>query len=220
MQQVIWPSWTFEKAFGHSEWHSGEKLYNCEQCGDAGDLKRHLVTHSGEKPHKCAQCKHSTTQASALKTHIMTHTGVKPHQCGQCGYSSNKLPNMRQHKKVHSGEKPHTCSQCDFSQLAIWRYTRETYILEKSYTSVTNAPTVLVHQVKCKVTKYPTLRRRLSCAMIATKHLNIRRVWQNMVSNTLLQTRLPFVRLFYKVTKQNVRKYCWLLKSAKTPVVT
>ena len=118
MQQVIWPSWTFEKAFGHSEWHSGDKLYNCEQCGDAGDLKRHLVTHSGEKPHRCAQCKHSTTQAGALKTHIMTHTGVKPHQCGQCGYSSNKLPNMRQHEKVHSGAKPHKCAQCDFSQLA------------------------------------------------------------------------------------------------------
>ena len=164
--------------------HSRDKLNNCEQCsksfGLAGDLKKHLLIHSGEKPHKCVQCNFSSTQTIHLRKHIMTHTGVKPHQCGQCGFSSITLGKMRQHKTLEKSLRNVHSVTFQGSQPTIWRGTCGEHILEKSHTNATNALTVLFQQVNCKATKYPTLRRRLSSAMLATKLSNINGAWLNM----------------------------------------
>ena len=61
--------------------HTGEKLHKCAACnksfGEAGTLRKHMLTHTGEKPHSCAQCKKSFSQAGNLRAHILTHNAEK-----------------------------------------------------------------------------------------------------------------------------------------------
>ena len=76
---------------------------------------------------------------------------------------------------THSGEKPHRCSECDFSSSTTSNLTIHTRsaLTGKNHTSVANASKVLFLQVICTATQNPMLRRRLSFAMIAAKHLNM-----------------------------------------------
>ena len=118
-----------------------------------------MLTHSGDKSHSCVQCSKSFNRAYILK-------------CDQCNFASHLKDSLTKHKMTHSGEKHHRCSQCGFSSITTSQLTinmRSVHTGEKPYKCGK-----CVHSF-CKATQDPTERRKLSFAIIAAKHLNMKR---------------------------------------------
>ena len=84
----------------------------------AGNLRVHKIIHTGEKPFECKQCGERFSQAGNLRVHESNHTGKKPFECKQCGKCFIKAGILRVHKRFQPGEKPFECKQCGkcFSQ--------------------------------------------------------------------------------------------------------
>nr|XP_045007166.1 zinc finger and SCAN domain-containing protein 20 isoform X2 [Jaculus jaculus] len=95
---------------------SGEKLYQCSECGrcfsKSSALISHQRIHTGEKPYECAECGKSFSKSSTLANHQRTHTGEKPYMCVDCGKSFSERSKLITHQRVHTGEKPYKCLEC------------------------------------------------------------------------------------------------------------
>ncbi|XP_044522509.1 zinc finger protein 300-like [Gracilinanus agilis] len=104
------PSQNSELA-AHQIIHSGEKPYECQQCGkaftDRGSLVKHQRIHTGEKPYECKQCGKAFTVKGSLDRHQTVHTGEKPYECQQCGKAFTDRGNLAVHQRIHTGEKPY-----------------------------------------------------------------------------------------------------------------
>ena len=117
--------------------HSGERLYQCNQCdyfcSDPGILRIHLKRHSRDKSNKCNLCNFVSIWPANLKIHLKTHSGEKLDRCSQCGYASFGAGNPRNHLKTDNEERSNKCSQ--------WRL-----IMEKRQTNAIRGNLHLIKQ--------------------------------------------------------------------------
>ncbi|XP_036936656.1 oocyte zinc finger protein XlCOF6-like [Acanthopagrus latus] len=102
--------------------NTGEKTFDCRECGITFSFKRslesHMLVHAVDKPFGCDVCGKRFTKQGSLKAHTRLHTGEKPFVCEVCMHSFTDKKYLEAHMKIHTGEKPFSCDVCGktFSQ--------------------------------------------------------------------------------------------------------
>ncbi|TKC43638.1 hypothetical protein EI555_003718, partial [Monodon monoceros] len=130
--EVCGKSFSYSQIARHVRTHTGEKPYECKECGKAftcsTQFQEHVRMHTGEKPYEHKQCGKPSHIANPCKDtwectlersllayirrHIKRHSGIKPYECTECGKAFISPSSLREHMRTHSGEKPYQCQHC------------------------------------------------------------------------------------------------------------
>lgn len=98
--------------------HTGEQLFECNQCFakfvTKSSLSRHMQLHPNVMPFKCSVCQRrypDKEKWTKHEEHCSTRRRLECHLC-QYSYARLTIEGLKMHMRKHSGEKPFQCHLC------------------------------------------------------------------------------------------------------------